>query len=440
MSRVDARTRCVSSLVVTPEQFGATGFNSVADLATAVSASTAAQEAVDYLASMGGGTLYLSANGYLWNTAVTVPDGVEVIGTGGKGNVGGGLDPSEASPMAIKGTVLYSSSYSNFSFFIVHDNARIAGISFDSVGASPTVSAGQIFDLSNAHGSAISDCFVNRAYHGIYIANTTHGQGTVNSITIDRVHMTNVWGHRCYLVDVCGVWVSDCAWFNAAIYSTSNGITMVGACASVFFSNVSVYQAYWGAELTCLSGAAQLNDIHISNCEFDRLGSGIYGGGVRCNGWVTNVHLDHCWMATGTQGVRLQGTTTHPCGAVSIIGCTIINNVYAGIVISGTYNDGHTIIGNNVNGNNTADVDGYGAIKVENAPTNIRVVGNDLSNTASFFHVTNNGHQRYGVLLENAEASDYIVIMGNVVTRGNTTGITNNSTGTHNYIDANSNI
>jgi hypothetical protein len=422
-----------------PEKFGAVPFTNVSSVVTAADATAAIQAACNSLASCGGDVLCYGG-GYRTDGKIYPPKGVRLIGQGGGGNVGGGLDPALASPIPVSGTVFYSSTYGDLSFIVCSEDNQILNISFDSVHASPTITNGKIIDLSNSTGCIVSNCFIHQAYHGVYCANTDHGQGTVNSLKIDGVHMTNVWGHRCHLADVCGVFVSNCAWFNPAIYTSSNGINMTGGCASVFFSDVSVYNAFWGADLTCLSGTIQLNDIHFNHCEFDRLGSGIFGGGVRCNGWVTNIHMSDCWMATGTQGIRLLGASDFPCGGISISGCSIINNIYAGIDIVGPYVDGVSIIGNDINGNNTSKSEGYGAIKIEDLVTNIRILGNNLANDAAFFHALNNGYQKFGIELFQAVASDYIIIDNNIVSRGNTQGIINNSTGTHNYISPDSNI
>jgi hypothetical protein len=434
VAALEGRLSTLAINIRTPEEFGGKHFTNSSDAATADDATEAIQDACDDLDGIGGKVLCFGG-GYRVDRLLDPPDGVEIVGLYGMGNVGGGLDPAVASPMPVVGTVFYKQVYSDFSFITAGNGCAIRNIAFDSVDAAPTITGGTIAKFDNTKGSGMYDCFVHQAYHGVSIANTVYGQGTVNTFRLDRVDMTNVKGNRFTAQDTCGVWVTDCAWFNAAVYSTSNGIRLTGGCASMFFSNVSIYKAMWSVDMECLSGAVQLNSIHFSLCEFDVAGSGILGGNVRANGWVTNVNFDGCWLGTGTQGTRIFGASGYSIGGIKFTNCTLLNHSYAGAVVVSQYIDGVSFVNCSVNANNTANSDGYGAIQVERG-ANLRVLGCDLSNTCSF---GGSGHQRFGVQLQYAEF-DYVVVEGNIVSRGNTVGIVNNATGAHILADPARNV
>ena len=288
-----------------------------ADNTGASDASTIIQNALNYVSTLGGGTVYIASGKYLLNNKIVIPERVTLVGEFN------GVNASDY------GTVFlcnksYSSSDSigNNAQIYLASNAGINGFTFyyPNQNINNVTEYGNTIYAINNVAATLSNLFFINSYRGIAVNDSTEGMG-------ELVNIENVYG-TCLKEGIVGYAQSDVGYWNNINISPSY---YENALSEYRCPNVAALYKYTRTHLTGLK-LGDLDDFCFNKINIDNAEYGIYFP-AECRrplqafwGILNDVHLTDC--VTGIYAERLFSSGaalfTH-----SSLG-KVINNGYEG--------------------------------------------------------------------------------------------------------------
>ena len=260
-------------------------------------ASVTIQSALNYVNSLGGGTVYIPSGKYLLANQLTVPNRVSLVGDFK------GVGAQDYGTVFLC-TYTGSGSKLNTSQIIVNTNASINGVTFyyPNQSINSVIEYGPTIYAYSDLTATLSNLFFINAYHGIAVNDVSEGGGEL--VNIENIYGTFLKnGITAYYQSDVGYWtninISPSYYANALSeyrcndatelykYTARNLIALTLADLDDFSfnkinidnANTGIYfpiecrrdlQAFWG----------MLNDVNISDCSAGIYATGIFSGGA----------------------------------------------------------------------------------------------------------------------------------------------------------------
>lgn len=261
-------------------------------------ASNIIQSALNYVSSLGGGTLYVASGKYLLNNQIVIPNRVTLVG-----EFNGPNSSDYGTVFLCNKTHNGTSSIYNNAQIIVSSNAGINGITFyyPNQNVNSVVRYGHTIYAYNNMAATISNLLFINSYDGISVNDASEGAGEL--VNIENIYGTFLHsGITGYYQSDVGFWnninISPSYYENALAefrcsdqtalykYTRENSIAMTLGDLDDFSLNkiyidnakIGIYfptesnrpqQAFWGI----------LNDVHLTNCLTGVYATRLFSGG-----------------------------------------------------------------------------------------------------------------------------------------------------------------
>lgn len=380
--------------IVSAKDFGAVG-DGVADDTAAV------QAAVDYLSSVGGGTLLLSRGTYKFTSMLQIVDkGVRILGEGIEATI---INP----PGDMPGFFFNLAGASRGEWGVEHLTIRYV---------TDHLAAMAIVVMGGVHGT-ISHAYIERANTGVMLIDCT------------ATHISHLvcisCGTQCVQLggQTNNVFISDC-YFDGSIFGTStpaansHGLEIQQNVHGVAATNVKIVAC--NSPLHAVGSVPDFpNSLVFTSCQFK---DSTYAVAL---GVVKNIKFVGCEFSNIGVGAYI-----NTCYQTSFIGCSFTNNRAAGCEMSypceGVLFNGCTFDSNGQDASNT-----HPGLKVNEYVSDWTVLGCNFGNFGDF-----PATQKHGISVASGPSDRYIIKDCNFGAHTDSP-VSNLGTGTERYIGAN---
>ncbi len=384
--------------VVSVKDFGAVG-NGVANDTTAI------QQAIDYVSSIGGGAVNFPTGTYKISTKLSITANSVFL-------TGEGRQSSVIAPAAMADD------------FILFNGCSQGGV--NNLGIIPSAA-----QTGSTAGIRIKNCHNVVVDQFLLYGNTRNGiivEGgassylcTISNFEISTCALSGIEVGAGALAQ--GVWILD-----GIVASCYDGILLTYA-SGVYINTVDIISSGNSALATYPVTGQYVTAVFAEGITADTsIGHGI--ALIDNGGKTTDVNLVNCWAATnGLSGLRCAANTD----GVLVSGCRFINNDQRGILIENGKN--YTISGCQIGMNSIDGSASYDGIAIGAGVTHVTIENCFSGGPLGRIGTLASNFQRYGVWI--GAGADYLVISGNDLT-GNVTGaLLNNSTASNIFISQN---
>lgn len=341
---------------------------------------------VAHLETLGGGTIYVPAGDYRFNSVDDVFTANVVIKTPGIRIIG---DAPSSTNLSATGVRIFQITGEDV--FMLKDTSSGGGGSaatpdntiFENLHISGTFRTGGAtgaaikFETNNTVGDGVFDrCVVRnvaitKMLRGISSSTATRGQAArsrVSSLLLSNVRCSLCSKDGVYLEEFSNLRVTDCE-FNS---NSDNGLKLLpffavtlgsrGGEVGTAFIKGSEFSDNKSSGLSCRgeiteSSTNAIKDIHVTGCKMSRNSA---------NGFTitqaSNVEIATCTISENNGG---SGNNIGACNGVSVIGCTFRANAAVGLQVAG-FSSGITVASCSFVGNSASSAGTFAALSIAN--------------------------------------------------------------------------
>jgi hypothetical protein len=364
--------------LISVKDFGAVGDGVTND-------TTAIQNAISYLVSVGGGILYFPTGQYRCNTNLSVTgSNIRLLGAGrGASRIN-----------------FYSTSGTCLDFSGAIGLCGLEDIALYTINAT----SGKLVAANNITRFLVQGVLLNGAPAGSNLANTLLDIVGANAVIVNSIF---------YGATTLGIGLTNGSnYFLHNVDVDMNGIT--GAALSITTSTVSTIVSssiFRKGNFSVITGT--------STCTFI---------GTHFDQPLAAMQVNSCSGVYFTAGSKFSnsggaGLSVSTSSQVTIDNCQVFKNALDGIIFNNGCSE-FSVKNCLIDGNNTGNTASRAGLNIFATCNNFSITGNRIGNITGSY----NGHQKHGIFIQPG-TSDHYIISDNNVLNNETTGITDSGTG-----------